>query len=157
MLLEISIIGHVGQDAIVKEFNGKKTIQFTVAHSRKYKNAAGQEVQSTTWVRCSSFRERDNLSKYILKGTMVYVRGSLNVGVYQQQASGQWVPSVDCLVSEIKLLSKPQEATVAPIAPTQTYTPAEPYNAAAGNASYPNATQPEQTDFTILPDTDLPF
>lgn len=35
-MLKLEVIGHIGSDAVLKDFNGKKYIAFNVAHSEKF-------------------------------------------------------------------------------------------------------------------------
>mgnify|MGYP002679952211 CR=1 FL=1 len=49
-MLQIEVIGNIGNDAEIKEFSGKKYVSFNVAHSEKRKDANGITVESTTWV-----------------------------------------------------------------------------------------------------------
>ncbi|KAK6020162.1 hypothetical protein OSTOST_14189, partial [Ostertagia ostertagi] len=44
------IIGHLGKDCIVNTVNGKNVINFTVAHTEKYKDSQGNQQERTTWV-----------------------------------------------------------------------------------------------------------
>lgn len=73
-MLKIEIIGNIGSDAVVKDFNGKKYIAFNVAHSEKYKDAQGNTVEKTTWVSVLKPGE-SNVVQYLKKGTGVYVCG----------------------------------------------------------------------------------
>lgn len=38
-MLQVEIIGNIGNDAQVKDFNGKKYIAFNVAHSEKLRTS----------------------------------------------------------------------------------------------------------------------
>ena len=49
-MLQIEVIGNIGNDAEIKEFSGKKYVSFNVAHSEKHKDANGVNVETTTWV-----------------------------------------------------------------------------------------------------------
>ena len=40
-MIKMQVIGHLGQDATVNNVNGKSVINFSVAHSEKYKNKDG--------------------------------------------------------------------------------------------------------------------
>jgi len=106
-MLTVEIIGNLGGDATVKEFNGRRYISFSVAHTNGYTDAQGQRHENTTWVSCLKSGESNVLS-YLKKGTKVYVRGELSVRTYQAQQGGIAV-AINCQVREIQLLSRPAE------------------------------------------------
>ena len=49
-MLKAELIGNLGADCEVKEANGSKFVTMRIAHSEKFKQANGQEVETTTWV-----------------------------------------------------------------------------------------------------------
>lgn len=120
-MLQVEIIGNIGNDAQVKDFNGKKYIAFNVAHSEKFKNQQGVETERTTWVSVLKPGE-SAVVQYLKKGTSVFVRGDLSVKAYKDNA-GNWQVGVNCLAREVQLLpggKRDQNAG------TQQEAPAEP-------------------------------
>ena len=120
-MLQVEIIGNIGNDAQVKDFNGKKYIAFNVAHSEKFKNQQGVETERTTWVSVLKPGE-SAVAQYLKKGTPVFVRGDLSVKTYKDNA-GNWQVGVNCLAREVQLLpggKRDQNAG------TQQEAPAEP-------------------------------
>jgi single-strand DNA-binding protein len=120
-MLQVEIIGNIGNDAQVKDFNGKKYIAFNVAHSEKFKNQQGVETERTTWVSVLKPGE-SAVAQYLKKGTPVFVRGDLSVKAYQDNAHN-WQVGVNCLAREVQLLpggKRDQNAG------TQQEAPAEP-------------------------------
>lgn len=101
-MLQVEIIGNIGNDAQVKDFNGKKYISFNVAHSEKFKNQQGVETERTTWVSVLKPGE-SAVAQYLKKGTPVFVRGDLSVKAYKDNA-GNWQVGVNCLAREVRLL-----------------------------------------------------
>ena len=101
-MLKVEIIGNIGNDAVVKDFNGKKYIAFNVAHSEKYKDAQGNTIEKTTWVSVLKPGE-SNVVQYLKKGTGVYICGDLSVKSYQDN-TGHWQTGVNCLAREVQLL-----------------------------------------------------
>lgn len=63
-MLKTLVIGLLGRDAIVNEVNGRKVINFSVAHSFKYKDAAGTEKTKTTWLDCAYWTDRTGVAPY---------------------------------------------------------------------------------------------
>ena len=120
-MLKLEILGNIGNDAQVKDFNGKKYTAFNVAHSEKFKNQQGVETERTTWVSVLKPGE-SGLVQYLKKGTPVFVRGDLSVKAYKDNA-GNWQVGVNCLAREVQLLpggKRDQNAG------TQQEAPAEP-------------------------------
>ncbi len=101
-MLKVEIIGNIGNDAVVKDFNGKKYIAFNVAHSERYKDAQGNTVEKTTWVSVLKPGE-SNVVQYLKKGTGVYVCGDLSVKAYTDSQHQAQV-GVNCLAREVQLL-----------------------------------------------------
>ena len=101
-MLKIEIIGNIGNDAVVKDFNGKKNIAFNVAHSEKYKDAQGNAVEKTTWVSVLKPGE-STVVQYLKKGTGVYVCGDLSVKAYTD-SQHQTRVGVNCIAREVQLL-----------------------------------------------------
>lgn len=101
-MLKVTIIGNIGSDAVIKDFNGKKFISFNVAHSERYKDAQGGTVEKTIWV--SVLKPGDgNIVQYLKKGTGVYVSGDLSVKIYTDSRH-QTQAGMNCLARELQLL-----------------------------------------------------
>ena len=75
-MIKLQIIGHLGGDCTTNDVNGKNVINFNVAHSEKYKNAQGNMVEKTTWVKCAYWTDRTAIAQYLTKGQLVYVEGT---------------------------------------------------------------------------------
>ena len=101
-MLKVEIIGNIGNDAVIKDFNGKKFIAFNVAHSEKFKDAQGNTIERTTWVSVLKPGE-SNVVQYLKKGTGVYVCGDLSVKAYTD-SQHQTQAGVNCLAREVQLL-----------------------------------------------------
>ena len=74
-MLTSLVSGRVGGDATAERVNNQFAIKFSVAHSFHYKNEKGEKVENTTWVKCTIWREKDNLSQHIKKGMVVMCMG----------------------------------------------------------------------------------
>lgn len=104
-MLKIQLIGRLGQDSIVNDVNGKKVVNFSVAHTEKYKNNQGGEVNKTTWVSCAYWTDKLNIANYLKKGTSVYVEGKPEVKTYTDKNTGNILPQLSMRVSSIQLLA----------------------------------------------------
>ncbi len=81
-MLKLLVIGHLGRDASMNTVNGRNVINFPVAHSEKYKDAQGVQVEKTTWVDCAYWSDKVAIAPYLKKGTQVYVEGAPDVRSY---------------------------------------------------------------------------
>ncbi len=75
-MIKLQVIGNLGRDATLNSPNGKNVINFSVAHSEKYRDAQGNSLDRTVWVECAYWTDRVNLQPYLLKGKTVYVEGT---------------------------------------------------------------------------------
>jgi len=81
-MIKLQVIGNLGKDAVLNNVNGKNVINFTVAHTERYKDAQGVQKDRTTWVDCAYWTDRTAVAPYLKKGTMVYVEGTPDVRTY---------------------------------------------------------------------------
>jgi len=104
-MVKLQVIGHLGQDATVNNVNGKTVINFSVAHSEKFKNKEGVEVNKSVWVSCAYWTDKTNVSNYLKKGTQVYVEGVPEAKTYRNQNTNEIMPQLSLRVTNIQLLS----------------------------------------------------
>jgi len=102
---KITIIGHLGRDPEMKYTpDGQGVTTFSVASSRKYKTAAGEQREETEWFNVSAWGKLAEIcNQYLTKGKQVYVEGRLKSRTYQTQA-GETRFSLDVSCSEIQFL-----------------------------------------------------
>ena len=75
-MIKLQVIGNLGKDCIVKEVNGKNVINFSVAHSERFKDAQGNQKERTTWVECAYWTDKTAVAQYLVKGKTVYAEGT---------------------------------------------------------------------------------
>ena len=100
----MQVIGYLGQDAIVNTVNGKTVINFSVAHSEKYKNKDGIEVDKSVWISAAYWTDRVNVAMYLKKGTQVYLEGSPEAKTYTNK-NNEVIPQLQIRVASLNLLS----------------------------------------------------
>ncbi len=66
-MIKLQVIGNLGKDCIVNTVNGKNVINFSVAHTEKYKDAQGNPKERTTWVECAYWTDRTGIAPYLKK------------------------------------------------------------------------------------------
>ena len=102
-MIKMQVIGRLGKDCIVNTVNGKNVINFSVAHSEKYKDSQGNSQEKTTWVDCAYWTDRTAVAPYLTKGTQVFVEGSPEVRSFTRQ-DGTAGASLSLRVREVQLL-----------------------------------------------------
>lgn len=102
-MIKLQIIGNLGRDCMVKEVSGKNVINFTVAHSEKWKDAQGNLKERTTWVECAYWTDRVAIVPYLNKGTTVYVEGSPEADSFTNK-EGECKATLRCRVGMVQLL-----------------------------------------------------
>ncbi len=104
-MIKLQIIGYLGADAIVKQINDRYVIEFNVAHTERFKGADGIQRERTIWVRCSYWRNKEQLkvAEYLKKGKQVYVEGIPGTSAYINQ-EGNAVGRMECRVTRLELL-----------------------------------------------------
>lgn len=108
-MIKAQIIGHLGKDAQVNNVNGNTVINFSVAHTEKYNNAAGTKVEKTTWVDCSYWTEKTAIAPYLKKGTSVYLEGTPDTRAYLN-AENKAGSTLTLRVALVQLLGSPATA-----------------------------------------------
>lgn len=102
-MIKMQVIGNLGKDCMVNTVNGKNVINFTVAHTEKYKDSQGVSQEKTTWVDCAYWTDRTTLAPYLTKGKQVFVEGTPEVRSFTRQ-DGSAGASLSLRVREIQLL-----------------------------------------------------
>ena len=145
-MIKLTAIGNLGRDAVMNTVSGKNVINFTVAHTEKFKDAQGNQKDKTVWVDCAYWTEKTGIAPYLKKGTQVYADGIPDLRNYTTQ-DGRQGTSLALRVNSVQLLGS------------------KPEGAEGGQASY---SQPQQSGYNTMaavpssgdisePADDLPF
>jgi len=107
-MIKMQVIGRLGKDCVVNTVNGKSVINFTVAHSEKYKDSGGNNQEKTTWVDCAYWTDRTAVAPYLTKGTQVFVEGTPEVRSFQRN-DGTAGASLSMRIRDVQLLGSKNE------------------------------------------------
>lgn len=142
-MLKMQVIGNLGKDCLVNNVSGKSVINFTVAHTEKYKDSQGNLQERTTWVECAWWTDRTTVAQYLTKGKQVYVEGNPEVRSFTRN-DGTHGASLSLRVRELQLLGNRNEGAS---------------NAPSGNAFQQAPSTPPSSSTTITEGDadDLPF
>jgi single-strand DNA-binding protein len=108
-MIKMQVIGRLGKDCVVNTVNGKSVINFTVAHSEKFKDSQGNQQEKTIWVDCAYWTDKTAVSPYLQKGTQVYVDGQPEVRSFQRN-DGTAGASLSLRVREVQLLGSKSDS-----------------------------------------------
>ncbi len=82
----LTIIGHLGQDAEVKDLGQNQVINFSVAVSESYINKqTNEKVTNTTWYEVAKWGNNTSIAQYLKKGTQVMVEGKPTARSWQKE------------------------------------------------------------------------
>ena len=102
-MIKLQIVGNLGKDCIVKEVNGRNVINFSVAHTERYKDAQGNLKEKTTWVECAYWTDRTAVAQYLTRGKTVYAEGAPEADAYMNK-DNQPAATLRMRVQNIQLL-----------------------------------------------------
>lgn len=108
-MIKMQIIGRLGKDCTVNTVNGKNVMNFTVAHSEKYKDSQGNLQEKTIWVDCAYWSDRTAVAQYLQKGTQVFVEGQPEARSFQRN-DGTPGASLSLRVREVQLLGSKNDS-----------------------------------------------
>jgi len=167
-MFNLSFIGNICQDSVIKEFNGQKLYAFTVAVNESYTDKQGQKHEKVTFISCLKYIHNDQstLGFYLKQGVKVWVSGTPSARAYATK-DGNMAAGLNCKVSELELLSS-QKRTENPVAAAQTVqtvtNPSQPQNVqqnpnyTAGTVqTQPVAQAQPAVAMPVEPENDLPF
>lgn len=102
-MLKVELIGNIGADAEIKDFQGNKFVTFRVAHSSKYKDSQGNETESTTWVDVTLNDTESKVIPFLKQGVKVFVRGNASLRVYSSPKDKMMKAGLQVSAWEIEL------------------------------------------------------
>ncbi|HRG83528.1 MAG TPA: single-stranded DNA-binding protein [Chitinophagaceae bacterium] len=146
-MIKMQVIGRLGKDCTVNTVNGKNVMNFTVAHSEKYKDSQGNLQEKTIWVDCAYWSDRTAVAQYLTKGTQVFVEGQPEARSFQRN-DGTPGASLSLRVREVQLLGSKNDNSSGGAAYQQ---PSNASNAMSGSGHVPAASEITE------PVDDLPF
>ncbi|HEY1113889.1 MAG TPA: single-stranded DNA-binding protein [Chitinophagaceae bacterium] len=117
-MIKMQVIGNLGKDCVVNTVNGKNVINFTVAHTEKYKDSSGNQQEKTTWVDCAYWTDRTAVAPYLTRGQKVFVEGTPEVRSFTRN-DGTNGASLSLRVREVELVGGRGDAAPRQDAPSQ--------------------------------------
>ena len=109
-MIKLQVIGNLGKDCITNTVNGKSVMNFSVAHTEKFRDSQGVQKDKTIWVECAYWSDRTAVAPYLKKGTQVYVEGTPEVRTYPKN-DGTTGVSLTLRVLSVQLLGNRGESS----------------------------------------------
>lgn len=98
-MVSIEIIGNLGANAEIKDYQGAKFVSFNVCDNRKV-----GEKEISQWYGCTLNKWSDKLLPYLKKGQCVFLRGVPRYRVFDSALHRCKMVAVDVMVNEIQLV-----------------------------------------------------
>jgi single-strand DNA-binding protein len=107
MLNKILLIGNLGRDPELNvTSDGTPVTKFSLAVSRRYKSANGEQKEETEWFNIVAWRQlAETCERYLHKGSKVYIEGRLTQRKYTDREGVQRT-SVEVIASNMEMLDK---------------------------------------------------
>lgn len=102
-MVKLQIIGNLGKDCTTNMVGGRNVINFSVAHTEKYKDSTGMQKEKTLWVECAYWTDKTGIVPYLKKGQTVYVEGAPEVRTYTKN-DGSAGASLTLRVQSVQLI-----------------------------------------------------
>jgi single-strand DNA-binding protein len=111
------VVGHLGRDPEMRYTpSGVPVTSFSVATTRKWSNANGEQQEKTTWFRVTCWRKLAELTaQYLKKGRLVLVEGDIDASAFTDR-EGAARASLELTATNIKFLGGRGDGEGAPSA-----------------------------------------
>jgi single-strand DNA-binding protein len=108
MVNKVILLGRVGKDPEVKQFENGSLANFTIATDDSYKDKSGQKVERTDWhnIVVGSSGLVEVVSKYVKKGDLLYVEGKIKTREVEKDGVKRYFTEVR--VETLKMMPKSQ-------------------------------------------------
>ncbi len=108
-LNRIQLIGHLGKDPEVRvTAKGSKVCSFSIAVSRRWKNNAGEDKESTDWFNIEAWGHLGEICKrYLHKGRLVFLEGHLRTDRYEHDGDTHYYTKV--IATQMQMLDRKAE------------------------------------------------
>ena len=91
-IAEITVSGNLGQDPEIKEVNGTKVANFSIAVNENNKDRNGEAQEKVHWFNVEAWDGKNDsgvvtnvIEKHCTAGTTVYVRGFPKIDTYEKE------------------------------------------------------------------------
>lgn len=91
----VQLIGRLGKDPDVKQYNDRKKASFSIATTDSYKNQKGEKVEDTQWHNVVIWGKLAGVAeKYLKKGNEVCVEGKLIHRIFETNGEKRYITEI---------------------------------------------------------------
>lgn len=155
-LNKVMLIGNLGKDPEIRmTATGRKKVSFSLATSKRYRDASGEQKEITDWHNVVGWGKTADIFEQlnVRKGTSLFIEGSISYRSWDDQSTGQKKYITEINLDVFQLLSKADSTSPAYV--DRTYTTPATYTAISQGREYGANTYTTPTDDEDL--NDLPF
>ena len=108
-LNKVMLIGNLGKDPEIRmTATGRKKVSFSLATSKRYRDAAGEQKEITDWHNVVGWGKTADIFEQlnVRKGTSLFVEGSISYRSWDDQSTGQKKYITEINLDVFQLLSK---------------------------------------------------
>lgn len=121
----VIILGHIGNDPVIRYANDIKVASVSLATSESYTNKSGEKVTSTEWHNIVAWRGlADVMDKFVKKGSQLYVEGKITTRKWDDK-EGVTKYSTEIVADKIELLGGKKEGSAPASTPQTEQSPAK--------------------------------
>ena len=113
-MIKMMLTGLLGNDCEIHEVGKRKVINFNVAVNQDHKDADGNKVEKTEWVKAALWKsdgQSMKIADYLKKGTKVFLEGIPSAEGYESR-DGAVKSNLVVTVKEIELVNVKAEKPV---------------------------------------------
>lgn len=114
-LNKVMLIGNIGKDPEIRvsQIGGRKSVSFSLATSRRYRDANGEQKEDTQWHNIVGWGKIADIVEQlgIRKGTSLYVEGRLTNRSWTDQTSGQKRYTTEVALDTLQILTPRNNGT----------------------------------------------
>lgn len=131
---KVILIGNLGADPTVKDWNGGKIVNFSVATSEVWKNKeTGQPEEKVEWHKVVAYNKlADICASYLKKGSKVFIEGKMQTRKWKDK-QGIEKDTFEIIASTMQMLDGKGSG------PTEESAPYKPHGAARETVAEDNA------------------
>ncbi len=106
MVNQCNFIGRCGKDVEIRySQSGAAVANVSIACSESWKDANGEQVENTEWVRVVAFKRlAEIMGEFLRKGSLIYISGKMQTRQWEDQDNNKRY-TTEIVAREMKMLS----------------------------------------------------
>lgn len=110
MINKVTLVGRLGKDPETRSAGSTSVTKFTVATDEKFTDKAGEKQERTEWHNVVAWGKLGEIcAKYLKKGKLVYIEGSIRTDSWDDKESGQKRYRTEIIAGVMKMLDRAEK------------------------------------------------